>query len=171
MRGKSMEERVFRSMLKTFDSIKTHYIVYSDHGSYISNDFPIEGIIEALKQLDADFEIRFKDEHYVNKTKSTRNFIYKDLTEIFEQIKPGEMIMVKIPEHLDIDKSRQAIVNHFSRTKGYKGIATHKVNNFEGDRRIQVYLAPDVTEEEPNEPQGTLPHMQALANKDYRTSA
>ena len=79
MRGKSMEERVFRSMLKTFDSIKTHYIVYSDHGSYISNDFPIEGIVEALKQLDADFEIRFKDEHYVNKTKSTRNFIYKDL--------------------------------------------------------------------------------------------
>lgn len=167
----SMEKRVLDSMLKTFDSIKTRYIVQGEHGNYISDDFPVEAIALALKSLDAEFEIKYKGEHYVNKTKSARNFIYKDLAEIFEQIKPGEMIMVKIPEHLDIDKARTAILNHFSRLKGYKGVVTHKVNNFEGDRRIQVYVAPDLTNEEPEETQGTLPHMQGVVPEGYRPSA
>jgi hypothetical protein len=143
----SMEEKVVRSITKTLDQMNMAYLVCGEHGELISNDFPIEALVRALKAMEADFEIRYQGEHYINKERFGRNMIYRELIDVFAEIKPGEMVMVKIPEHLDFEKARASIVNHFRR-RFHPTVNTHKVGNSPDDRRLQVYVAPIITEEE-----------------------
>lgn len=142
----NMEEKVVFSITKTLSQMNMAYLVYGEHGELISNDFPIEALVRALKDIEADFDIRYRGEHYANKERFGRNTIYKELIDVFAEIKPGQMIMVKIPEHLDFEKARNSIINHF-KYRNHSTVNTHKVGNSPDDRRLQVYVAPIITEE------------------------
>ena len=158
----SMEERVLRSMLKTFDTIKTRYIVVGENGSFISDDFPLGLIAEVLKKMGADFEIKHLGENYTNKTRASREYIYRDLANVFSQIKVGELVTVKIPDHLEFEKARSCIINYINRTEGYGSVSTHKLGDTPGlQRMLQIYVAPQVIKGDPSETQQKLPYSAA----------
>lgn len=146
----NMEEKVVLSITKTLDQMNMAYILCGDHGELISQDFPVEVLVRALRALEADFDIKYRGEHYANKERIGRNMIYKELIDVFGQIKPGEMIMLKIPDHLDFEKARACIINHFKH-RNYPSVNTHKVGNSADDRRLQVYVAP-LIDPEPEKP-------------------
>lgn len=159
---KGMEDKVLRSMLKTFDTINTRYIVVGEHGSFISDTFPIGLIAEVLKKMGADFEIRHLGENYTHKTKASREYIYRDLADVFSQIKVGELVTVKIPEHLDFEKARSCIINYINRTEGYGSASTHKLGDAPGiQRMLQIYVAPKIIREAPSDAQQKLPYSAA----------